>query len=56
MILSIELTDTEYVAIQNALKYAAVSYPRPAFALERDKLELLHLRTLLAEASVKDNQ
>ncbi len=54
MILSIELTDTEYVATQRALKHA--TYAIRPLVDNTDQLELLHLRTLLAEASIKDNQ
>ncbi|KKN15604.1 hypothetical protein LCGC14_0984540 [marine sediment metagenome] len=52
MILSIELTDTEYVAAIEALKHASAL--RRSFAPDTHRLELLHLMTLLAEASISD--
>ena len=60
MILSIELTDTEYIAIQNALTKAYFDIPAipgdTATPNYVDRLELLHLQTLLAEASIKEEQ
>ncbi len=53
MILSIELTDTEYVAVMHALRN--ISRTRTVTQLcvlsEAQQLELEHLRTLLAEAA-----
>lgn len=49
MSLTIELTATEFNAVQAALRFA--SSERRSFTSSRDKLELLHLRTLLAEAA-----
>ena len=54
MILSIELTETEYIGIQNALKHA--TYPIRPLVDDIGRLELLHLQTLLAEASIKEEQ
>ena len=54
MILSIELTDTEYVALQHALKHA--TYAITPRVTDTDRLELLHLMTLLAQATTKEEQ
>ncbi len=53
MILSIELTDTEYVAVQHALRHVSRSRAiiRLCVLSEAQQLELEHLRTLLAEAA-----
>ncbi len=53
MILSIQLTGTEYVAVMRSLRRAitpAISGTR--YVTEVDALELEHLRTLLAQATV----
>ena len=53
MILTIELTDTDYLATMHALRHAisvSRSVPR-SYLSDIDKLELLHLMTLLAEAA-----
>lgn len=55
MILKIELTDTEYVATQRALTKAAVRRTLHTVLNEIECMELDHLRTLLAEASVTEN-
>ena len=52
MILSIELTDTEYTHTLNALKRA--TYAITPRVTDTDRLELLHLMTLLAEATTKE--
>ena len=52
MILSIELTDTEYLATMKALRYA--SSMRRSGISDTDRLELLHLMTQLALAATKD--
>ena len=49
MELTIELTDTEYVALQHALKHA--TYAITPQVNDTDRLELLHLITLLAQAT-----
>ena len=51
MNLTIELTDIEYAAIQFALTKAA----NARTLTDVGRLELLHLQTLLAEASVKED-
>lgn len=51
MILTIELTELDYVAIQFALTKAA----NARTLTDVGRLELLHLQTLLAEASVKED-
>ena len=52
MILTIELAELEYVAIQFALMIAA----NGKTLTDVGQLELLHLQTLLAEASIKEEQ
>ena len=52
MILSITLTDTEYTATQTALKRA--TYAITPRVTDTDRLELLHLMTLLAEATQEE--
>ena len=51
MILTIELTDTEYVATQKALGKVAALRTLHTSANVIERLELEHLRTLLAEAA-----
>ena len=51
MILTIELAELEYVATQFALMIAA----NGKTLTDVGRLELLHLQTLLAEASVKED-
>lgn len=51
MILTIELTDTEYVATQNAL---AIAIQEVRTLTVPQQLEVQHLRTLLAEASISE--
>ncbi len=53
MILKIELTDKEYNAVQRALGQAAGAI---LFTSDTDRLELMHLRTLLAEAAAPDRK
>ena len=50
--LTIELTGLELNAVQAALGRAAHDQPNPDFA----RLELMHLRTLLAEAAAPDRK
>ena len=52
MNLTIELAELDYIAIQFALKKAANGRP----LVDMEQLELLHLQTLLAEASIKEEQ
>jgi hypothetical protein len=57
MTLTFTLTDTEYVAVMHALKRAArqsslVGHSGLVYLSDVEKLELEHLRTLLAEASI----
>ena len=52
MILKIELTDTEYHGLMHTLKRAANDWS--SFDSGIDSLELLHLMTLLAEASITE--
>ena len=55
MILSIELTDTEYVAVMDSLHEAVIAFGGYWTRSNRERsvhaLELEHLRTLLAEAA-----
>ena len=51
MNLTIELAELDYIAIQLALKKAANGRP----LVDMEQLELLHLKSLLAEASIKDD-
>ena len=52
MMLTFTLTDTEYVAVMHALRKASARRTLHTVLNEVEKLELEHLRTLLAEASV----
>ena len=52
--LTIELAADDFNAVQGALGRAAA--PSRWFASDIDKLELLHLRTLLAEAAAPDRK
>ncbi len=54
MTLSIELTDKEYVGIMRALGRVASDWS--SYDSGIDSLELLHLRTLLAEAAAPDRK
>ena len=56
MILSIELTDTEYRATITALAKVAARRTLHTVPTELERMELDHLKTLLDEASIKDNQ
>ncbi len=65
MILTIELTDTEYLATQNALRNAkgdalmasnGYASPMTPDMLQVMAMELDHLRTLLAEAAAPDGR
>ncbi|KKL69606.1 hypothetical protein LCGC14_2113290 [marine sediment metagenome] len=55
MVLSIELTDTEYVAVMDSLHEAVIAFGGYRTRSNRERsvhaLELEHLRTLLAEAA-----
>ncbi len=62
MILNFTLTDTEYVAVMDSLSEAVIAFggykTRSHTLRERSvhALELEHLRTLLAEASINEER